>query len=110
MGRERENERVLIFLEMLLSVIRAGCWKTGQGAVILIPSGPTHLSSPAPSAPFLPRPLLICRRREEALLSDLGKGKWLQEVLSSKRASGQAARRIATFFLLFGVFFGDLKC
>lgn len=70
MGRERENERVLVFLEMLLSVIRAGCWKTGQGAVILIPSGPTHLSSPAPSAPFLPRPLLICRRREEALLSD----------------------------------------
>lgn len=103
MGRERENERVLMFLEML-SVIRAGCWKTGQGTAILIPSGPTHLSSPAPSAPFLPRPLLICQRREEALLSVLGKGKWLQEVLSSKRASGQAARHIATFFYCLRVF------
>lgn len=105
MGRERENEGVLMCLEMLLSVIRAGCWKTGQDAVILIPSGPTRLSSLAPCAPFLPRPLLICRRREEALLSDLGKGKWLQEVLSSKRASGETARHIATFFFIVWGFF-----
>lgn len=99
-----------MFLEMLLSVIRACCCKRGQGTAILIPSGPTHPFSPAPSAPPLPRPLLICRGSEEAAPADLGTGEWMQEVSSLKceETSGEDA----TFGLLFGFFclFGDLNC
>lgn len=38
MGRERENERVLMFLEMLLSVIRAGCGRQARARLFLFPA------------------------------------------------------------------------